>query len=184
MNQSIALLGKITSILAGILLIIAHTLNLLAGHFGSTSGSLLTFLAHLILIFVFFCLYIYQGETSGVIGFLAMLLGNIGNIIVTAIVYVEMAEASTEKASFVFTTAVNEPIHTFGPLLFVIGMILLAVSIIRVKVLPTFSGYLLLIGTIVFAAASVAGDYQTIIEVMGAVFTGTGLIVAGIKVKS
>ncbi len=184
MNQATARLGKYTSILAGILLIVAHSLNVGAGEYGSISGSLFTFLAHLLLIFVFFCLYVFLGETNGVVGFLAMLLGNIGNVIVTAIVYVEMAEASLEKSSTVFTTSVTEPLYTFGPLLFVIGMILLGIAIIRGKVLPAYTGYLLLIGTIVFAAASVAGDYQLIIEVIGAIFTGAGFIFAGIKVKS
>ncbi|MEH7547887.1 hypothetical protein V7306_19145 [Neobacillus vireti] len=184
MNKSIVGLGKFTSILAGILLIVAHVLNLGTRDYGSVPGSLLVFLAHLLLVFVFFSLFAYQGETNGVVGFLAMLLGNIGNVIVTAIVYVEMAEASMEKASPVFTTPVNEPIQTFGPLLFVIGMILLGISIIRGKLMPTYTGYLLLIGTIVFAAASVAGDYQAIIEVLGALFTGAGFIFAGIKLKS
>ncbi|MEH7095266.1 hypothetical protein [Neobacillus vireti] len=184
MHQSIARLGKITSILAGILLIVAHSLNLGAGNYGSVPGSLLTFLAHLLLIFVFFCLYIYHGETNGLVGFLAMLLGNIGNVIVTAIVYVEMAEASKEKLSQVFTNPMNEPIHNFGPLLFVIGMILLGTLIIRGKRLPAYIGYLLLVGTIVFAGATATGDYQRAIEVLGAIFTGAGFIFAGVKVKS
>ncbi|MEH7414897.1 hypothetical protein V7266_06380 [Neobacillus drentensis] len=183
MTQAIARLGKFTSVLAGILLIIAHSLNLGARDFGSVPGSLLVFFAHLLLVFVFFSLYSYQGETNGVVGFLAMLLGNIGNVIVTAIVYVELAEASTEKTIPVFTTPVNEPIHMFGPLLFVIGMIFIGISIIRGKRLPASIGYLLLIGTLVFAAAGMAGDHQRIIEVLGALFTGAGFIFAGIKLK-
>lgn len=184
MNKSIVKLGKLTSIFAGILLICAHILNLGSEEFGSIIGNLLIFLAHMLLVFAFFGLYFYQGGQNGISGFLAMLLGNIGNIIVTAIVYVEIAQAFMEKASSVFTTSVNEPIFTFGPLLFVLGMILLGISIIRGKVLPAYSGYLLLIGTIVFAAASVMGNYQTMIEALGAIFTGIGFIFAGIKVKS
>ncbi|MBT2698804.1 DUF4386 family protein [Bacillus sp. ISL-40] len=110
-----------------------------------------------------------------------MLLGNIGNIIVTAIVFVEIAHASGEKVGQVFTTAFTQPIYTFGPLLFVVGMILLGVSMIRGKVFPRFSGYLLLIGTLVFAAASVSGDSQKVVEVIGALFTGAGFIVTGLK---
>lgn len=181
MNKSIARMGKITSILAGILLVCAHSVNLGGGEQGSVLGSLLVFVAHLLLVFAFFGLYTQQGDRNGLLGFFAMLLGNIGNIIVTAIVFVEIAQASGEKIDHVFSTPVTEPIYSFGPLLFVLGMILLGVSMIRGKVFPAYSGYLLLIGTIVFAAASVSGDIQKIVEVIGSLFTGAGFIVAGIK---
>lgn len=36
-------------------------------------------------------------------------------------------------------------------------------------------------GTIVFAAASVSGDSQKVVEVFGALFIGAGFIVAGLK---
>jgi len=184
MNKSITLMGRITSILSGILLVCAHSLNLGAGEQGSVFGSLLVFVAHLLLVFAFFGLYIQQGDRNGLLGFFAMLVGNIGNIIVTAIVFVEIAQASGENIHHVFTTPVTQPIYSFGPLLFVIGMILLGVSMIRAKVFPVFSGYLLLIGTIVFAVASVSGDIQKIVEVIGSLFTGAGFITAGIKFKN
>ena len=183
MNKSIAHLGRTTSILSGILLVCAHFFNLGGGEQGSVFGSLLVFVAHLLLVFAFFGLYTQQGDRNGLLGFLAMLLGNVGNIIVTAIVFVEIAQASGEKIDHVFTTSVTEPIYSFGPLLFVIGMILLGVSLIRGKVFPAFSGYLLLLGTIVFAAASVTGDSQKIVEFIGSIFTGAGFITAGIKFK-
>lgn len=183
MNESIVRLGGITSILAGILLVVAHTLNLAAGEHVSIFGTFLVFAAHLLLVFAFFGLYFLQGERNGLLGLLAMILGNIGNIIVTSIVFVEIAQASGEMVGSVFTTAFTEPIYTFGPLLFVLGMILLGVSMIRGKVFHRFAGYLLLIGTIVFAAASVSGDSQKIVEVIGALFTGAGFILAGGKLK-
>ncbi|WHY87093.1 hypothetical protein QNH39_04310 [Neobacillus novalis] len=181
MTQSIARLGKFTSILSGILLIFAHSFNFGAGEFGTSFGNLLVFFAHLLLVFAFFSLYFFLGENNGILGFLAMLFGIIGNIIVTSIVYVEIAQAFMEKASPVFNTPLTEPSFLFGPLLFVLGMILFGITIIRSKVLPAYSGCLLLIGTIVFAAASVAGIFQAIIEVLGAIFTGAGLILTGIK---
>ncbi|MGG3468774.1 hypothetical protein ABES02_14995 [Neobacillus pocheonensis] len=183
MTKSISRLAKYTSIFAGILLICAHALNVGSGEFGSIIGHLLVFIAHLLLVFAFFGLYFYQGEKNGILGLLAMLLGNIGNIIVTAIVYVEIAQAYLKKALPVNNVPVNEPISMFGPLLFVLGMILLGISIIRGKVLPASSGYLLLIGTIVFAAASVMGQYQAAVEVIGAILTGAGLILGGIKIR-
>ena len=145
----------------------------------SIFGTFLVFAAHLLPVFTFFGLYFLQ--RNGLLGLLGMLLGNIGNIIVTAIVFVEIAQASGEKDGQVFTTAFTEPIYTFGPLLFVIGVILLGVSMIRGKVFPRFSGYLLSMGTIVFATASVSGDSQKVVEVFGALFIGEGFIVAGLK---
>ncbi|WP_066255945.1 hypothetical protein [Neobacillus drentensis] len=183
MNESIARLGRITSILAGILLVVAHTINLAAGEHESIFGTFLVFAAHLLLVFAFFGLYFLQGVRNGMLGLLAMILGNIGNIIVTAIVFVEIAQASGEMVGQVFTTAYTEPIYTFGPLLFVLGMIFLGVSMIRGKVFPRSSGYLLLIGTLVFAAAGVSGDSQKIVELIGALFTGAGFIVAGGKLN-
>lgn len=182
MNLAILRLGSFTSILSGILLICAHSLNFGAGEFGSVLGTLLVFIAHLLLVFAIFGLYFHQGERNGLLGFLAMLLTNIGNIIVTAIVFVELSQASMKKSSQVLTTPVTEPLSTFGPLLFVLGMILLGISIISGKVLPKWSGYLLLVGTIVFAAASVFSHNQTTIEVIGAIFTGAGFILAGASV--
>ncbi|MFJ7726820.1 hypothetical protein ACIQXV_11710 [Neobacillus sp. NPDC097160] len=181
MKKTIARLGCITSILSGIFLVCAHSLNLMSGETERIFGTFLVFAAHLLLVFAFFGLYSLQGERNGLLGFLGMILGNIGNIIVTAIVFVEIAQASGEEVDHVFTTAVTKPIYTFGPLLFVLGMILLGVSMIRGKVFPRSSGYLLLIGTIVFAAASVSGDSQKIVEVIGAFFTGAGFIVSGLK---
>ncbi|MEH7081480.1 hypothetical protein V7139_01885 [Neobacillus drentensis] len=181
MNQSIARMGRITSILSGILLVLAHSLNLVAGKHDSISGTFLVFVAHLLLVFAFFGLYSIQGERNGWLGLFAMIIGNVGNIIVTAIVFVEMAQASGETVDQVFTTTFTEPIYTFGPLLFVLGMILLGISMIREKVFHQISGYLLLIGTIVFAAASVSGDAQKMIELIGALFTGAGFIVSGLK---
>ncbi|WP_066073269.1 hypothetical protein [Neobacillus soli] len=184
MNPSIIRLGSFTSILAGTLLIAAHALNLGSGEYGSVYGNFLVFMSHLLLVFAFFGLYIFQGEKNGTVGFLAMLLGNIGNIVVTAIVFVEIAQASLEKASQVLMTSVNEPLSTYGPLLFVLGMILLGISIIRGKVFPVYSGYLLVAGTIVFAAAGMINDFKLIIEVIGAIFTGAGFIAAGMTLRS
>jgi len=45
------------------------------------------------------------------------------------------------------------------------------------------SGFLLLIGTIMFGVASMIDNYQAMIKVLGAIFTGAGLILAGIKVR-
>ncbi|MFJ7826618.1 hypothetical protein [Psychrobacillus sp. NPDC096623] len=182
MNQLIKRLGSYTSVISGILLIVAHSLNIGADPNGSTIGSSLVFAAHLLLVFAFFGLYSH-GNPNKLLGFVAMILGIIGNIIVTAIVYVEIALASGEEVEMVFSTSVTEPIYTFGPLLFVLGMFLLGISIIREKVLPSISGYLFLLGNIVFAGASFLGNGQEIIELIGSILTGAGFITAGLKLK-
>lgn len=181
MNRTTGRLISLTSILSGILLMTAHVLNFGSEEFGTVLGNILVFTAHLLLVFAFFGVFIHQGERSGLLGLFAMILGVVGNIIVTSIVFVEIAQASGGNAGNVFHTPATEPIYTFGPLLFVIGMILLGVSIIREKVLPSYSGYLLLAGTVIFALASVFVNNQSIIEIIGAVFTGAGFIIIGIR---
>lgn len=181
MHQAIIRLGSYTSILSGILLVLAHSFNFGTGIYGSVIGNVFTFAAHLLLVFAFFGLFLYQGERNGFIGFLSMFLGSIGNIIVIAIVYVEIAQASLGDSSNVFITPVTKALYTFGPLLFVLGMILLGLTIIRGKLLPTLSGYLLLIGTLVFAAASFSGNITDLIELIGSTITGGGLVLAGIN---
>ncbi|MBU8917731.1 hypothetical protein BGM25_16985 [Bacillus sp. FJAT-29953] len=180
MNNTSNRLLSWTGILAGILLIIAHLLNYGSGEYGTVIGNLLVFKAHALLVFTFFGIFAFQAGRNGLLGLLAMILGVLGNIIVTAVVFVEIAQASAGDFSKVFNTPATQPIYTFGPLLFVLGMILLGISIIRGKVLPAYSGYLLLAGTIIFALASVFVHHQSLIEVIGSVFTGIGFIAVGI----
>lgn len=184
MNRTNGRLVSLISILSGIFLIAAHLLNFGSEEVGTVLGNILVFTAHLLLIFTFFGVFIHQGERSGLLGLLAMILGVIGNVIVTSIVFVEIAQASGGNVGNVFHTPATEPIYTFGPLLFVIGMVLLGVSIIREKVFPSYSGYLLLVGTVIFALASVFVNNQSIIEIIGAAFTGAGFITIGARIMN
>ncbi|WP_066306876.1 hypothetical protein [Bacillus sp. FJAT-29814] len=170
-----------TAILSGILLITAHLLNYGSMEYGTVFGNLLIFTAHALLVFTFFAVYMFQGERNGLTGLLAMIFGVAGNIIVTAIVFVEIAQASLGDVGEVFSSPAIQPIYIFGPLLFVIGMILLGISLIRGKILPAYSGYFLLAGTIIFALASVFPGFQSMIEIVGSLFTGAGFIIIGIQ---
>ncbi|WP_028400703.1 hypothetical protein [Ectobacillus panaciterrae] len=183
MSTNFRLLGGYTSIISGILLILAHTLNL-GGEkdFGTVLGETLVLIAHLLLVFVFFGLFEVQGGRNGILGLLGMIIGVIGTILVVAIVYVEIAGASGAKVDSVFTSDVPSIIHSFGPLLFVAGMILFGISVVHEKVLPRGGGYLLIIGTLIFVAGSFTGEAQAIIEVIGAVFTGGGFIWLGLPI--
>jgi hypothetical protein len=180
MSTHFRCIGGYTSIISGILLILAHTLNLGGSNeFGTELGETLVLTAHLLLVFAFFGLYEVQGERNGILGLLGMIAGVIGTILVTAIVYVEIAGASGTKVDSVFASDVPSTIHSFGPILFVAGMILFGISIVREKIFPRGGGYLLIAGTLIFSAGSFAGEAQAIVSVIGAVFTGGGFVWLG-----
>lgn len=170
--------GGYISILSGAVLILAHILNL-----GSTQGTVLgetlILAAHLLMVFVFFALYEVQSEKNDILGLLGMLAGIIGTILVTSIVLVEIAGASGTAVDSIWTSNVPNTIHSFGPLLFVVGMILFGISVTRGKTLPRDGGYLFIAGTVIFAAASFAGSSQDIFIVIGAIVTGAGFIRLG-----
>ncbi|WCK53162.1 hypothetical protein PP175_17360 [Aneurinibacillus sp. Ricciae_BoGa-3] len=180
MATNYRLLSGYASIITGILFILAHTLNLGGPEdFGTVTGETLVLAAHSLLVFVFFAIFALHGERNGILGLLGMALGIIGTILVTAIVYVEIACGSGAKVDSVLAADVPRTIHSFGPLLFVAGMILFGISVVRENVLSRGGGYLLIAGTLFFVVASFTGAAQSIIEVIGAVFTGGGLIWMG-----
>jgi hypothetical protein len=183
MSTIFRLLSGYTSIISGILLILAHILNLGGGkEFGTVLGGTLVLLAHLLLVFAFLGQFEVQSGRNGILGLLGMITGVIGTILVTAIAYVEIAGASGTKVDSVFASVVPSTIHSFGPLLFVVGMMLFGISVVRDKVLPRVGGYLLIIGTLIFVAGSFAGEAQAIIEVIGALSTGGGFICLGLPI--
>lgn len=179
MQRKLILLGCYTSIASGILLMLGHLTNLLSGE--SVLGSTFVFFAHLLLVFAFVGLFVVQGEQIETDGFLALLFGIIGNTLVTAIIFVEIAQAAGEKVGGVLTAPVIKPMADFGPLLFILGIILLGISMIRGKVLPKIAGYFLVVGTLIFAVASMVTTGSLIIEMVGSIFTGAGFIIAGLK---
>lgn len=67
----------------------------------------------------------------------------------------------------------------WAPLLFVIGMIFVGISMMRAKLLPSVIGLLLIIGTIVFALGTVAGNLEPLISTLGSIITGLGFIWGG-----
>lgn len=147
--------------------------------FGTATGSTLVFSAHLLLVFALIGIYYVQDNKNGLLGLLGMILSVIGTIASTAVVYVEISGASGNHVDFVYAAGIPNIIHSVLPLLFVIGLVLFAVSIIKAHILPRTSGYFLIVGTLVFVAASFTGNNQPIIEVLGAIFTGLGFIIAG-----
>jgi hypothetical protein len=174
-------LGGLSSIISGALLFLAHTLGLGKSESMMIISETLVLCAHLILVFAFFRLYSVQGSRNGLFGLFGMIIGIVGTILVTAIVYVEIAGASGAKVEEVFATGVPNFIQMIGPLLFVLGMILFGVSVIGSKVLPRIGGTLLILGTVIFAAGSFAGNAESIFSFFGSAVTGGGFVWLGIS---
>jgi hypothetical protein len=175
-------LGGLSSVISGVLLFIAHVLNLGASNgVGTVWGQTLVLSAHLLLVFAFFWLYTAYGSQIGLLGLLGMISGIVGTVLVTTIVFVEIASASGTQVNAVFETSVTRSIHNFGPLLFVMGMILFGLSLLREKALPRSGGILLIVGTLVFAGGSLAGEAEAVISMIGAAFTGVGFVWLGLR---
>ncbi|KRF58353.1 hypothetical protein ASG99_27475 [Bacillus sp. Soil768D1] len=173
--------GGVAAILTGLFLFIAHVLNFIAGSdYGTVLGQSLVFIAHIIAVFAFIGIYDSQGRKNGTLGLLGMVLSTVGTIIVSAVVYVEIASASGVNVSSVFNEDVPRIILIVGPLMFVVGMLCLGISTILVRILPRWGGSLLVIGNVVFAIGSVAGNAEPIISVLGSAITCGGFIWLGI----
>ncbi|MGG0792006.1 hypothetical protein ABE132_25635 [Peribacillus simplex] len=173
--------GGVAAILTGLFLFIAHVLNFIAGSdYGTVLGQSLVFIAHIIAVFAFIGIYDSQGRKNGTLGLLGMVLSTVGTIIVSAVVYVEIASASGVNVSSVFNEDVPRIILIVGPLTFVVGMLCLGISTILVRILPRWGGSLLVIGNVVFAIGSVEGNAEPIISVLGSAITCGGFIWLGI----
>ncbi|WP_416825595.1 hypothetical protein [Ectobacillus polymachus] len=177
MASTFRFVGGSISILLGALLLIGHIINL---GVGTILGETMILTSHLLMVFAFFVLYEAQSEENSILGMFGMLTGIIGTILVTAIVLVEIAGISGASIDAVFAANVPHAIHSFGPLLFVLGMILFGISVARGTTLPRDGGYLLIIGTVIFAVASLAGSAEDIFSVIGAIITGGGFIRLGL----
>ncbi|RHW31458.1 hypothetical protein D1B33_17745 [Lysinibacillus yapensis] len=174
--------GGIASILTGVFLFSAHLINFLANlENGTILGQSLVFIAHIAAVFSFIGIYNAQGRNNRTLGSLGMVLSTTGTIIVSAIVYVEIARASGANVSSVFHEEVPNFILNVGPLLFVIGLLCLGISIILGKILSRRGGALLILGNIIFALGSFAGSAEAIFSVAGSAITGCGFIWLGLS---
>jgi hypothetical protein len=172
--------GGWSCIASGLLLFVAHLINFIGGtDEGTLTGSSFVLAAHVILIFALLGIYVTQAQESKVFGLLGMVLSVVGTTFVSGIVFVEIAGFSGVNTDLVFNAAVTAPIYTVGPLLFVLGLLFVGFSIIQSKKLPIASGIFLILGTLVFALASIIGSEKLLIEVFGAAFTGLGFVLCG-----
>ncbi|MGG3889859.1 hypothetical protein [Metabacillus fastidiosus] len=173
-------IGGFASIISGLFLGIGHLINLLGKtNDGTVLGQSLIFFGHLSLIFAFIGLFEAQGKRNGLLGNLGMLLGLIGTTFVTAVVYVEIAAVSGVNVNSILNEGVSGIIYTVGPLFFVLGMILVGISVMKEGILPFISGLCLIIGTFVFTLATFIPNAEGIISVIGGTVTGIGFIWIG-----
>ncbi|WP_435096171.1 hypothetical protein [Halarchaeum sp. P4] len=174
--------GGVAAVLAGVLLPLGHALNLVGGDptAGTPLGRGAVLLAHALLVFAFVGIYAVQADRApDVAGRLGMVAGTLGTVFVTAVVYVELAGSAGVDVTPVFATAATGPVSAAGPLLFVLGLVLVGWTVVRGPPLPRWSGGLLVVGTLVFAAASAVPAVAPGLTVIGAVLTGAGFVWAG-----
>lgn len=168
--------GGIGALAGGGFLLAGHLLNVVGGDpAGTAAGKTLVLAGHVVLVFAFVGLYSYQQrQEAAPVGQAGMLLGTVGTVLVSAIVFVEIAETTGVDTTPVFEAAGTTLIYTVGPLVFVLGMLLVGGSILRRTDLPRAGGALLIAGTAVFAAASAVPDVAAVLTLLGAALTAGG----------
>ncbi len=177
--------GGLTSIVAGVLLLLGHILNLGGDpEYGTVLGSTSVLAAHVLLVVALVALYAAQAEQSGLLGSLGMVLSVVGTTLVTGVVLVELAGASGAAADVVLETGLPSVFAVLGGLAFLIGLILFGASTMRAGVFPRLAGLLLIVGDVVFGAGSFAGAAATIFEIVGALITCAALVWLGLSLLS
>src|SRR5215210_5813481 len=114
-----------------------------------------------------------------------MVLSVVGTILVSGVVLVEIAGASGAEVEDVLGASLSAALVLLGGLAFLIGLILFGVATMRAGVFPRWAGLLLIIGDVVFGAASFAGAAATVFfEIIGALITCLALVWLGLSLLS
>ncbi|NJJ40250.1 hypothetical protein [Paenibacillus apii] len=179
LNVSIREFGSFASIVSGLLLFAAHLFEEI-----SSSVTLiviaknLVLVAHLMMVFALISIYDNHTRTRR-FGMLALLFSTLGTMFVSAIVLVEIAGVSSTAAAAVLKAPEIQWIVTSGPLLFVFGILILGVQLIKSGTYAKQAGIFLILGTIVFAAAGYTSGAASIFVIAGSALTGAGFILLG-----
>ena len=187
MSPSVAIRwgGGLTSVAAGILLLVGHIVNLGGDpEHGTVLGETLVLSAHVLLVFALVVLWAVQAERSGPLGALGMVLSVLGTTLNCAAVLAEIAGASGANVDAVVSEGVSGTITLLGGLAFLIGLILFGAATMRARVLPRWAGPLLILGDVVFAAGTFAGSASLIVEVLGALITCAAFVWLGVALLS
>lgn len=182
MNKNIPFVkfGGLSAVSGGILLALGHVLNGYLNNGENTLvGQTFVFTAHLLLIFSFIGIYNKHSLTLGNLGNIGTILSIIGSIIVCSIVFVEISQTSNVDTSQIFNAPVVNIIHSFGPLFFVLGLILFSIAVLRIKDKSKWAGALLLIGNFIFIAGSFSAGTSLFTSIFGSLFTASGFIWLG-----
>jgi hypothetical protein len=178
--------GGLTSVAAGILLLVGHLLNLGGDpEYGTVVGSLAVLTAHVLLVFALVALYAVQAERIGLLGTLGMFLSVVGTTLASGVILVEIAGASGAQIGTVLEAGVTGVLALLAGLTFlIIGLILLGGATTRAGVLPYGAGLLLIAGDVVFGASSFAGAASLAFEVIGALITCAAFVWLGLALLS
>ncbi|BCG58528.1 hypothetical protein [Paenibacillus sp. URB8-2] len=179
MNVTIRQFGSFASILSGLLLFAAHLTEEI-----SSSDILIVFAKNLVLVahltMVFALISVYETHTrTRRLGMLGLLFSTFGTMFVSAIVLVEIAGVSNTSAAAIQKASEIQWIVTSGPLLFVFGILILGVQLIKSGTRTKQAGILLILGTIVFAAAGYTSGAASIFVIAGSGLTSAGFILLG-----
>jgi hypothetical protein len=177
--------GGLTSVAAGLLLLLGHIVNLGGDpEYGTVLGEALVLSAHALLVFALVALWAVQAERSGSLGALGMVLSILGTTLNCAAVLAEIAGASGADVEAVVGQGVSGTITLLGGLAFLIGLILFGVATMRAGVLPRWAGPLLILGDVVFAVGTFAGSAALSVEVLGALITCAAFVWLGLALLS
>jgi hypothetical protein len=179
---SIRQIGLAASVVSGILLFGGHLVEeSSSGEFMLIAAKNLVLLAHLAMSFTFIAIYELHPRKTG-IDLLGMLLATFGTIMVSAIIIIEAAGITVQDAGHVLHASGVRWIADSGPLMFVMGMLVIGIKLMRSGANAP-GGAMLTLGTLIFAAAGYSGPLSTIMVILGSALTGAGFIWAGIKMK-
>jgi hypothetical protein len=177
--------GGLTSVAAGLLLLLGHIVNLGGDpEYGTVLGETLVLGAHALLVFALVSLWAIQAERSGPLGAVGMVLSVVGTTLNCAAVLAEIAGASGAEVDAVVSEGASGTITLLGGLAFLIGLILFGIATMRAGVLPRWAGPLLILGDVVFAVGTFAGSAALIVEVVGALITCAAFVWLGLALLS
>ncbi len=153
---------------------------------------MLALFANLFTAFGFAALYLRQAEQAGTLGVITFTLGFFGGsfsvalVAITAFVYPVVA-ATTSGADLI--AKFNNPVGPLAPinLPFILlndaGYILMSIIILRVGVFPRWTGWTLLLGSLMYNALLVGGSLA-IVGIAGLVIYGLTLAVLGFMIAT
>lgn len=174
------LLGGISAILTGALLFAAHVLNLLSqAEHGTVVGPLFAFLGHIAVIFAFFGMYEAQGSSNGPLGLIGIVLSIIGTVSLCAVLYLDIVATYGVELDRLYHGLIPRLIHIVSPIIYGLGIVLFAASLIKARVLPRFGALTLIVGTLLFGVGSELGIAEQLMAVIGASVMGVGFVWLG-----